>query len=64
MLIVCPNCTAQNKVPEKRLDQQPKCGKCHQPLFTHKPVALDEAGFQRHLTKSDLPLLVDFWASW
>jgi thioredoxin 2 len=33
-------------------------------LFAGQPVALDQDRFQRHLTKGDLPLLVDFWASW
>jgi thioredoxin 2 len=27
-------------------------------------VALDAARFRHHLAKSELPLLVDFWASW
>ncbi len=62
--LVCPHCAALNRVPLERLGEAPKCGACHAPLFEGKPVALDEAGFRRHLEKSDLPLLVDFWASW
>ena len=27
-------------------------------------MAVDEAGFSRQLARSDLPLLVDFWAPW
>jgi thioredoxin 2 len=41
-----------------------KCGSCHQPLFAGKPLELNQARFRRHLSKSDIPLLVDFWASW
>jgi thioredoxin 2 len=62
--VICPACDAINRVPRARLGADPKCGQCHQPLFTGTPVALDEAGFDRHLSRSDLPLLVDFWAPW
>jgi thioredoxin 2 len=47
-----------------RLGQGPKCGHCHRHLFEGKPVDLNAADFDRHLQRSDLPLLVDFWASW
>lgn len=62
--LVCPHCDALNRVPEARLGSAPRCGACHAPLFEGRPLALDEAGFRRHLAKSELPLLVDFWASW
>jgi thioredoxin 2 len=62
--LVCPQCGGINRLPPSRLEQDPRCGKCHQPLFTAQPLALDAAGFHRHLHKSDIPLLVDFWASW
>ncbi len=62
--IVCPHCAAINRVPMARLGEAPQCGRCHQPLFTGKPIALDEAGFERHRTRGELPLLVDFWAAW
>ena len=62
--VICPACDAVNRLPSERLGADPKCGQCHRPLFTGTPVALDEAGFARHLSRSDLPLLVDFWAPW
>ena len=62
--LVCPHCQAINRIAEADLDKQPNCGKCHQALFSGHPVPLDEAGFARHLEKSELPLLVDFWAPW
>jgi len=64
LTLPCPHCAAANRVPAARLAEAPRCGACHQPLFTGKPLALDEAGFQRHLPLSSIPLLVDFWASW
>ncbi|MBK1722892.1 thioredoxin TrxC [Thiocystis violacea] len=62
--VVCPSCDAVNRLPSSRLSAAPKCGKCHGPLFLGQPLALDEARFARHLARSDLPLLVDFWAPW
>ena len=62
--VVCPSCDAPNRLPAERLGQGGKCGRCGQPLFTGAPVALDAVRFDKHLTKSDLPLIVDFWAAW
>lgn len=62
--IVCPHCDAINRVPPERLGESPDCGKCHRPLFSGKPVALDAARFDRHVSRNDIPLLVDFWAPW
>jgi len=62
--LVCPHCQAVNRVPAERLSAAPTCGRCHQPLFTGHPLAVDEAGFQKHLARNDIPVLVDFWATW
>jgi thioredoxin 2 len=65
--VVCPDCDAVNRVPVFRLAEKDKaaCGKCQSRLFPGKPVALDDvARFQKHLEKSGLPVLVDFWAPW
>ena len=65
--IICPNCDAENRVPEDRLSESDKavCGKCRFRLFPGSPVTLDEpARFQKHIAKSDVPVLVDFWAPW
>ena len=60
----CPECGAMNRVPEVRLAQSPQCGRCHRPLFAGKPIALTAADFDKHAVRSELPLLVDFWAPW
>lgn len=62
--VVCPHCTTINRVPQTRLAQQPKCGKCSRPLFDTHPVALTAATFDVHVARNDIALLVDFWASW
>lgn len=61
---VCPHCGTTNRLAADALQAGPDCGKCHRPLFTGAPVALDEAGFRKTVAKSDLPVLVDFWAPW
>ncbi len=62
--LVCPHCNAINRVPAERLAQGPNCGQCHQPIFDAHPVELTAATFPRHAGRSDIPLLVDFWAPW
>jgi thioredoxin 2 len=62
--IVCPHCAAINRIHENRLADTPKCGKCHEPLFTGHAMKLDSDSFQRHVNRNDIPLLVDFWAPW
>ncbi|MDO9190445.1 MAG: thioredoxin TrxC [Sulfurimicrobium sp.] len=64
MNIVCPDCGAINRVPEERLGQNPKCGKCGVPLLDGKPLELSAANFGRFVAKSEMPLVVDFWAPW
>lgn len=62
--IVCPHCGAVNRIPESRLDDGPKCGKCREILFVGHPLTLDGNSFQKHVSRNDIPLLVDFWAPW
>ncbi|MBI5278734.1 MAG: thioredoxin TrxC [Burkholderiales bacterium] len=62
--IVCPHCHTTNRVRADDLAKAPACGQCHQPLFTGHPVELDEAAFDKHVARSHIPLLVDFWAPW
>lgn len=62
--LVCPHCHAINRVPQTRLKQGPSCGQCHQPLFTGHPAELTGANFGKHISRNDIPVLVDFWAPW
>lgn len=63
-IVACPSCAGLNRVPVAKLGAGGKCGKCHSPLFTRRPVLLTSANFAAHMMKSDIPLVVDFWASW
>nr|WP_019895020.1 thioredoxin TrxC [Hydrogenovibrio halophilus] len=64
MIVMCPHCGGLNRVAPDRLSQNPSCGKCHQALFTGQPVEMNETQFRRALAKTELPMVVDFWASW
>ena len=63
-IIVCRHCHAPNRVPADKLNAGGTCGKCKQPLFAGAPVELDAASFDKHIGRSDIPVLVDFWAPW
>lgn len=62
--IVCPHCDAVNRISAARLGEGPRCGKCHEALFSGHPVELRAANFDRHVTRGDIPVVVDFWAPW
>lgn len=65
-LIVCPHCQGTNRVPDERIHAQSGaiCGHCKQPLFDGRVIEADANSFQKHLTRNELPLVVDFWAPW
>lgn len=62
--IVCPHCHTTNRVRQCDLANAPDCGSCHQALFVAHSLALNEANFDRHISRSQIPVLVDFWAPW
>ncbi len=62
--IVCPHCDAVNRIPSSKLSAGAKCGKCQQLLLTGKPIELNSMRFNKHVQKTELPILVDFWAPW
>jgi thioredoxin 2 len=64
MLIVCPHCLTTNRVPDSRLADSPTCGHCQKELLGAAPVALDDASFDKVVAKTELPVIVDFWADW
>jgi thioredoxin 2 len=65
--VVCPGCGAVNRLPDDKLAgqfQAAHCPSCKSALFPAKPIEVDGAGLARQIERSDLPLLVDFWAPW
>jgi thioredoxin 2 len=64
MNIVCPECGTTNRVPDARLQDKPVCGRCRAELTPTHPVALTDATFAAYVTRTEQPVLVDFWADW
>jgi thioredoxin 2 len=62
--IPCAHCNAINRAPAERLADGPKCGTCGAALLPGEPVELSAANFAQVTAKSDLPVIVDFWAPW
>lgn len=64
MNIVCSHCGATNRIPEDRSYLQARCGKCKQSVYTGTPVELNDQLFSKFISQNDLPVVVDFWATW
>jgi thioredoxin 2 len=62
--IICTRCDGIVRVPDDRLQDAPKCPRCHERLFTGHPMELTSANFARHVGQSGVPVVVDFWAPW
>ena len=64
MQLACPGCGAVNRVDAQRLEEHPVCGACKHALLTVTPANLTTAAFDGFVAKSELPVVVDFWAAW
>jgi thioredoxin 2 len=69
VLVTCPQCHTRNRIPQEKIGQEAKCGKCGA-LFTttetvaSSPVPVTDATFSQEVLNSSIPVLVDFWAPW
>ncbi len=61
---VCVECNTVNRIPAIRSNEEINCGRCHTPLFGGEPKSLGEAAFVAQIQKSEVPVVVDFWAPW
>lgn len=64
MHLACPHCLSTNRVPEERLGDEPVCGRCGKPLLTDRPIELTDENFDAFVARTELPVVVDFWAAW
>lgn len=62
----CPSCHSVNKLSvEKATLKAPLCGKCGASLQLHGLVSeVTAQGFRKILNHAQVPVVVDFWASW
>ena len=63
MNTVCANCQALNRIPDDRIEDGAKCGRCGHELFDGDVINATGATLDK-LLKDDLPVVVDFWAPW
>ena len=66
LIVACPSCNTLNRAPREKLaaGAAASAATAGAPLFEGHPVALNAQSFETHAAKSDIPLLVDFWAPW
>ncbi len=64
MHIACAHCGTTNRVPDERLAQDPVCGRCGQALLAGEPIELTDSNFDTVTSRTELPVVVDFWAAW
>ncbi len=62
--LVCSHCGSVNRIPESRLGDGPICGKCNSALLPDHPIELTDDNFHKFLSRTTIPVIVDFWAPW
>ncbi|GAB4344241.1 MAG: hypothetical protein Kow0099_23480 [Candidatus Abyssubacteria bacterium] len=66
--VKCGQCNSVNRVNEEK-QGRPLCGKCGSPLDISKatpdrPLDFSDASFSREVLAANVPVLVDFYATW
>lgn len=65
MIVTCPSCAAQNRIPAARMLQAPRCGRCKTEMHVDAPVPIGSAAeFDELVRSAPVPVVVDFWAAW
>ncbi len=62
--VACPKCLAGNRIDSARVLESPQCGRCGTLLLDESVVELDEPSFDPFTARTEVPVLVDFWAPW
>lgn len=63
MNTLCPSCLTTNRIPEDRVEEDAKCGRCGHKLFDGEVINANKMSLDS-LLKDDLPVVIDFWAPW
>ena len=64
VLLRCVFCNTLNRVDLERIADSPRCAECKKPFLLDRPQKTTDADFDRMISESELPVLVDFWAEW
>lgn len=62
--LTCAACNTANRVPQERIGDHPKCGKCKAQILQGHPLELSAANVGAVLNGNSVPVLVDCWAPW
>jgi thioredoxin 2 len=62
--IVCPQCSAVNRLAANRPASEARCGQCGHAMFEAHPADADAPTFEKHMSRNEIPVLVDVWAPW
>lgn len=62
--LACQFCGKLNKVDLKLHDRGPKCADCGRPFLMDRPIKVEEQHFDTTVLKSEVPVIVDFYADW
>jgi thioredoxin 2 len=62
--VACPHCLQINRLPKREHYSKANCGKCKNSLLKNVPIYADAQKFSHIVENSDLPIVIDFWASW
>ena len=62
--LTCASCQTANRIPTERLGDNPKCGRCKNPVLQGHPIELNTNTVEAVLSKNSVPVLVDCWAPW
>jgi thioredoxin 2 len=62
--LACQFCQTLNKIDAARFADKPKCAECERPFLLDRPVKVLEEHFDQTVLKSELPVVVDFYADW
>jgi thioredoxin 2 len=66
LIVSCASCGQKNRLAYERLGEETRCGQCKQTLTPPgAPVEIHAtAEFERLVSRSSLPVVVDYWAPW
>jgi thioredoxin 2 len=64
VVVNCVFCATANRVDFDRLSDGPKCGQCGRPIRLDRPLPVTDAGFDKVINGSSVPVVVDFYADW
>lgn len=68
-LVRCLSCGAKNRIPENKINETAKCGKCHEAIETSgllsgRSMMVSDRDFESKVLRSPVPVLFFTFANW